>query len=137
LQPLVTPQTHEEPYFFGKVYIPSAVFQEVVTQNTVMGQKRRIKIAVEDFIEIIDPTMKHPFNRVLGIGEQEALNLAIESKADFIILDDKKAINEADDIGIKWVLTSKILKLAEREGLIPSYLEINQKLKVFNLFLPE
>jgi hypothetical protein len=94
-------------YFFGKVYIPSAVFQEVVTQNTVMGQKRRIKIAVEDFIEIIDPTMKHPFNRVLGIGEQEALNLAIESKADFIILDDKKAINEADDIGIKWFLPQK------------------------------
>ncbi len=63
---------------FGQLYIPDAVYQETVEECPVSVQKRGILAAVDQFIEVVTPTVDHEFSRNLGKGERSVLNLAIE-----------------------------------------------------------
>ncbi len=122
---------------FEKVCIPQEVFDEVVTRNRVEVQQERIKKATEDFIEIIKPTTELTFVRKMSLGEQEVLTLAVEKKPDYIILDDKRAINEAKDLNLKTTLTTEILRIAEEDDLIESYTDIMETLAKDGFFPPE
>jgi predicted nucleic acid-binding protein len=48
------------------------------------------------------------------------------------IIADKKARNEANNFGLKTVYTSTLLKTAENQGLIESYLQLTCQLKVLS-----
>ncbi len=71
-------------------------------------------------------TVKAPENRPLvqalldslGDGESEAIALAIELNADFLILDDLKARKIARKLGVRVIGTAGLLLLAKRRGVI-------------------
>jgi predicted nucleic acid-binding protein len=65
------------------------------------------------------------------------LNLAIDLMPDVILLDDRKARNEAKELGLLPTFTSDVLKEAEVQGLIPSYRELFQTLNAHYIYLPE
>lgn len=106
---------------FGEVVVPPAVGRE-------FG---------EELPEWI--TVKAPENRLLiqvlleslGDGESEAIALAIELNADFLILDDLKARKIARKLGVRVIGTAGLLLLAKRRGVIkevkPPLMELVEK----------
>ncbi len=122
---------------FGIITIPEAVFQETVVQNSYQPQRNRIQTAIDTFITVLPPTVHQHFSRVLGAGEQGVLNLAMELQPDIVLLDDKKARNEAHALGIISVFTSDVLKRAVATGLLSSYQETMEDLAAHQIYLPE
>ena len=125
---------------FGKIYIPSAVYQEAVVETSYRVQRAAIQNSIQtQKIIIVEPTTEHTFRRNLHAGERGVLSLALEKKAKALIIDDKKARNEANELGLQTTLfyTSDILKGAEKRGLIESYFNVVEQLRSMNIYLPE
>lgn len=121
---------------FGRILIPDAVYQETVLETTIADQKENISKAIGDFIEIVTPKTHHTFSRNLGKGERGVLNLALEKNPDIILMDDKKARNEARELGFNPFFTADVLKKAEESKIIPSYEDILIKLFKIGIFIP-
>lgn len=54
----------------------------------------------------------------MAIGEAEAISLAIEMKADLLLMDDRRARREAESRGIAVVGTLNVLQAAARRDLL-------------------
>jgi len=121
---------------FGHIYIPDSVHRETVLECNVPIQKMGILNAINDFIEVVAPTIDRQFSRKLGKGERGVLNLAIEKQPDILLIDDKRARREAKDFGLMPSFTTDIIKQAERQKLIPSYAALMQELYEFDIYLP-
>ncbi len=63
-----------------------------------------------------------PYN-IEGIdrGESEAILLHKELKADYLLIDDKKARQKAESLGINCIGTLGVLYLAHKKNLIKTY----------------
>lgn len=121
---------------FWRVLIPAAVYRETVEQCPVPAQKRRIQFACSSFITVSALTNTHCFAGNLGQGEQGVLALALERTADLLLMDDKKARNEAADLGLPCAYTTDMLRLAQRRGIIVSAAEIVEGLRSARIYLP-
>lgn len=123
---------------FGQIVIPPAVYREAVLQTKIKPQADAIKIALKnDIVLMVKPNMEHAFNRRLGAGEIEVLSLAMDHSAQAIIMDDRRARNEATELGLKLFYTADILKAAEKRQLISSYANAVSELAGMGIFLPE
>jgi uncharacterized protein len=122
---------------FETVSIPDAVYRETVIQNRYQPQRTRIQSAVDTFITVLTPKVHHLFSRSLGDGEQGVLNLGLEQQPDIVLLDDKKARNEATELGLIPVFTSDVLKRAAKLGFLASYQDAMQNLEAQDVYLPE
>ncbi len=131
-------QLHLFQRLFGTIYIPATVYQETVTQGNNPIQQQAIVQAIEEkFIEVVSPASEHTFSRKLHPGERDVLNMALEIKADLLIIDDRKARNEARELGFAVNYTSTIVKAAEKRGCINSYQILMNTLKDMSIYLPE
>ena len=123
---------------FGTIVIPSIVYQEAVVGSKFQLQRESILRAIEEEVILVkEPTIEHEFNRRLDAGEMGVLHLALEIQANALIMDDRKARNEAKEMGFMLFYTTDILKGAERKGLIDSYIEIVKQLASMKIYLPE
>ncbi len=123
---------------FKKVYIPTTVYQETVVHGTNDVQEQAILQAIDNgSIEIIRPLSEHSFTRKLHQGEKDVLNIALDMNADLLIIDDKKARNEAIELGFKVSYTSTLIKGAEKRGVIDSYTHVIEELRSMDIYLPE
>jgi hypothetical protein len=122
-------------HLFGHIYIPDSVFKETVLECNVPIQKSGISIAINDFIEVVTPTIDHCFSRKLGQGERGVLNL-IEKQPHILLIDDKRARKEAKDLGFMPSFTSDVLKQAEQQNIISSYATLLKALYEFDIYLP-
>ncbi len=120
---------------FGYIYIPESVFQETVRQSTSPVQRHNLLQVIDDYIFVAHSTTVYTFKRKLDSGEQGVLNLALEKHADVLLIDDKKAINEAKELGFKTVKTSAVLEQAEKLGIIESCSDIIKQLEKINIYL--
>jgi predicted nucleic acid-binding protein len=121
---------------FGRILIPCAVYRETVEQCPVPDQRQRIQSAVDDFISVLTTECAYRFSRNLGSGEQGVLALALERSADLLLMDDKKARNEANDLRFLCAYTTDVLRLAEERGIIVSAGEIVERLHSARIYLP-
>jgi len=104
---------------FGRILIPPAVFHEVV----ILGAGRPGAEAVKNAIWIETHEVKNQlavraFRLTLGVGESEAIVLAAEYEADFIILDDWNARQVALALSLPVIGTIAVLTKATEKGLI-------------------
>ncbi|CAD5264568.1 MULTISPECIES: DUF3368 domain-containing protein [unclassified Imperialibacter] len=100
---------------FDDVKIPQAVWAEICLDKTTSFYSR-----IYDYFKARVQKVKG-FNEltvVMDFGESEAVMLYKELEADFLLLDDKKARNIAENFGMKCVGTIGILSLAKDKGLI-------------------
>lgn len=109
---------------FARVLVPDAVYRETVDRCPVSDRKRRIQSASDDFIAVAVPKIARSFSRNLGQGEQGVLALALEVHADLLLMDDKKARNEAAELGLQCAYTTDVLRLAEQRGVVASAAQI-------------
>jgi predicted nucleic acid-binding protein len=123
---------------FGKITITPEVLSEVLPKDKNKDYEH-IDNAINDFINVQSTTNDYPFKRTIDKGERSVLNLANELNADILIIDDRKARNEAVEMKIKAFLayTTDILKQAENDKIISSYKEIQIELKQKNIYLPD
>jgi predicted nucleic acid-binding protein len=102
---------------FDKIYVPEAVFTEVIQDNkpysgillNYLYDKRKSvinKLAVELLLND------------LGFGESESIILALETKSDYILIDDLKARKFANLNGLNVIGTMGILLLSKKMGYI-------------------
>jgi predicted nucleic acid-binding protein len=121
---------------FTRICIPDAVYLETVTRCKVAVQRRNIASATEAFIEVRHTVSRRVFERNLGAGERGVIELALDLHTDVVLMDDKKARNEAKALGLVPFFTTDLLYYAEQQGLIPSYRDILEELNSCRIFLP-
>jgi len=89
---------------YGKVYMPVAVYDEVVVRGEEGGfsDSLQVKLAVQRK-QLILKEVKNPRADVAALplheGEKEVLSLALENKGDLVLLDDMLARSEAQTLG--------------------------------------
>lgn len=96
---------------FTEVWIPPAVSRE--TQGLSLPEW----IVEHNLGQPIGPQI---LSVSLGPGESEAISLAIEASAQWIILDDRPARRLAQGLGLPVVGTLGVLLASKRHGLLPA-----------------
>lgn len=124
-------------HLFGQLYIPRMVYQEVVVRCPNAEEQAYLQDAVNAFMTVISPTSSRLFSRNLGQGEQGVLHLALDMRPDILLIDDKRARNEAFELGFFPTFTTDILKYAEQQQLISSYQDVMLSLFMRGMYLPE
>lgn len=115
---------------FGHIAIPGAVYDEVVTQGA--GRPGSDEVAQAEWIitrQVQDHLAVQALRLTLGRGESEAMVLAAESAARFLILDDWRARQSAIGIGLPVIGTLSILQRASEKGLIAGLESSLEKLR--------
>jgi predicted nucleic acid-binding protein len=107
------------PRIFGEVLIPPAVWNELTAAST----PQIVRIFVEDrpnWLQLRSPRTDslEVVSSNLDAGERAALALAIEIKADLILIDEAAGRREARELGLRITGTIGILRLAAERGLI-------------------
>lgn len=120
---------------FGHVLLPEAVYRETVSCCTVPVQQQAIEDGIGIFLEIAAPVIGRRFSRNLGAGECGVLNLALERQADLLLMDDRKARNEAKCLGLACAFTTDVLRYAEQQGLL-DYPAVIDTLRHHRIYLP-
>lgn len=123
---------------FEDVLVPEAVFKECVIDGRDRDEAGKIKTA--SWIRIIrikDIELKKALNTSLDEGESEAIVLALQEKADIILLDDYEAREFARIYGLKITGTIGVLLKAKYMGRISSLSEILENLKETGFWLNE
>lgn len=104
---------------FKKIYIPKAVYEEVVIKGNGRPGSEEIKTSNWIIMQPVKDSFAVKALRLqLGAGESEAIVLAKEISADFIILDDWRARQAALGLELPIVGTIAILTKAVEKGFL-------------------
>ena len=120
---------------FGRVIIPQAVFDELHRDRTPPLVRGWMDSAPA-WLEVKSASLSlTDVAKSLGKGEREAIALAMELKVDALLLDDKRAKNEARRRNIPVITILNILETAAERG----WLELPDavaRLRQTNFYLP-
>lgn len=115
---------------FEQIAIPQAVYDEVVVHGEGEPGSREVKEAEWiRTVQIQDRLAVHLLRETLDAGESEAIVLAQELNARYVLLDDGLARRKARRIGLRMTGTLGILLMAKDAGLIPAVGPILDELK--------
>ncbi len=112
------------PTLFGRVFIPRAVAQEI----EVGGKAGSELLKQAAWIHIVDLQSQelaeelsslHRNNVKLDKGEAQAIALALELDADYLLMDERRGRRVAESLGIDLIGVLGVLALAKRKGLLP------------------
>jgi len=110
---------------FGNTILPSSVLFELskLTDfgydiSPISQSKWIIVKSAEDIVAVSELSLQ------LDPGESEAIVLAMELKADFMLIDERRGWKIANSLGIKTVGVLGVLLKAKSEGLIPEIFSI-------------
>lgn len=104
------------PRLFGEVLVPHEVLEEMLHPNA--------PVSVREWAESIPvwvvprSAKKIEFIKGLGAGETAAIAIALEVKADAILIDDRRGAREATALGLNSLTTFALLEQASIQGLI-------------------
>ncbi len=107
---------------YEKIYITQEVYSE-------FGQ------SIEDWIEIKPVENKNYvllLNQLVDLGEASTIALSLELTDNLMILDDKKARSLANNLNLKFTGLLGVILKAKQQEIIPSVLEVLNKLKSVN-----
>ncbi len=119
---ILTEAIHVLPAIFGRVYAPPAVIEELSHRRSPEAV-RTWASSPPEWLTVQEPT--HAGTSKLGRGETATISLALELKADRVLIDDRDGSRQATRSGLKVVGTLGILEEAAKRGII----NIEQKTK--------
>lgn len=102
---------------FGEIYIPKAVWDELISL------KDRFDISIISAFfnsKVREIKCENDLKLFIDYGESEAILLAKEINASYLLIDDKKARSIAEELGVVCIGTLGILAKAKEKGLIKS-----------------
>lgn len=109
------------PKIFGQVIIPQEVFSELLVLETRFGHDLS-ELKSASWLEIRkvhDLTAVNSLKKVLDDGESEAIILAKELQADYLLIDEHEGREVAVSEGLKTIGVLGVLIQAKDDGLIP------------------
>lgn len=107
---------------FEEVYIPQAVYDETVTHGKVDGKTKQ-EVEKASWIKVIQVKDHLAVNLLLDemdLGEVETIVLAVEMKADWVLMDEKKGRRKLSQLDIPKIGTLGILLRAKQLKYISS-----------------
>jgi len=106
---------------FGVVIVPPAVWDEL----------RAFHVSLPAFIEVrsLPQSTNLAGSERLGRGEVEAMQLALQVEADWLLLDDRQARITAAKLGIRCVALTGLLVKAKQLGYVPSIRNLLERLE--------
>jgi len=113
-------QLHLLKALYGSIIIPEAVYRELTGYGVTLPGCREVQ--TYDWIEtreVFDLAFVESLKNILHEGEAEAIALAIELNADWVLIDENRGRNVANQNGIKCTGVLGILIKAKEGGLIP------------------
>ena len=113
----------------GQLLVPDAVWQEVVAAAS--RKPGSSEIAGASWIErrtVSDSALVNLLKHDLGPGEAEAIVLARETGADFVLMDERLGRSAAQNLGLKVVGLIGVLIEARKQGLLPDAVETMERL---------
>lgn len=102
------------------VLIPPRVFVDVVIDGKGRAGARSVKNAIDrGWLRVLPVTDYSliPY-RFAGLGEGEAIALALQTGADILLMDDRAARNEAGRLGVSCLSTGGVLLDARQSGML-------------------
>lgn len=117
---------------FGEVQIPEAVYIELVSNPEFKQEAQQIqRSALFKRVIIEDEKAVDLLRRATGLdlGESEAIILSDSCKADLLLMDEKKGRQVAKQMGLHFMGTVGMLRVAHEEKLL-SYKEIEECIKI-------
>jgi len=106
---------------FGQVYVPQAVYQEVVLQGAGQPGANETCVAVNDgWLKLLSVQSRIAVDALLDqldLGEAEAIVLARELDVRRVLLDDGAARAKARQMGLTVTGTIGVLLLAKQAGI--------------------
>ena len=107
---------------FNEVLIPQAVYEEICVKGRGLTSDSEIRESVKnDLIKVKNIRNRILVNALLdplALGEAEALTLAVEEEADYVVGDDKLARSRAKAMGLNVIGTLRVLRLFFDAGFI-------------------
>ena len=106
-------------HVFGDVMIPEAVWHEVVVDG--VGHPGVSDIESVDWLHVVpaaNGSLVRALRQELDAGEAEAIALAIESKADLLVMDEKIGRETAAFLGVEVMGLVGVLYTAKQKDLI-------------------
>ncbi len=105
------------PKLFDRVLVPPAVVSELSRPQTP-APVRLWTASHPRWLEVNKPALVLEVAG-LGVGEREAISLALEVQAEAILIDDRDAVKEARKHGLTVLGSVAILDAAASRGLVP------------------
>jgi predicted nucleic acid-binding protein len=121
-----------------EVVVPYAVYREVVRRG--VGRPGQTEVAQASWISrrrIRDRTARGRLETELGHGESEAIVLAKELAADFVVLDDARARQIAESQGLRVSGLLGLLLLAKERGLVHAVKPILDEMVMAGFYIAE
>lgn len=103
---------------YGSIIIPKCVFNEL--QNLGSSFHRELAVDWIDVKDVTNSSLLHELTEVLDRGEAEAVVLAIELRADFLLIDEKMGRAVASRMGLKITGILGTLIEAKKQGYLIS-----------------
>lgn len=106
---------------FGPVTIPEAVYREIVVAGA--GRPGAEEVEAADWIvtrPVRSSRLARAFEADVHTGEAEALALALDLEADWILLDERAARKLAASLGLRHTGLLGVLAKAKERSLIPA-----------------
>jgi uncharacterized protein len=104
---------------YGTVLIPEAVYQELTDPNFPVAGATEVQTF--DWIQtraVSDRTLVEALSNELDIGKAEAIVLAVEIKADQVLIDERRGRLVATRLNLRYIGILGILIEAKSQGLI-------------------
>ena len=122
---------------FGELHIPEAVYRETVVRGREQGGARQ-EVSSADWIkrhQVVDRLAVDVLLDELDAGEAEAIVLARELNADWVLMDERKGRRKLTQLGIRKIGTLGILLRAKQSGLLTTIRPEIEKLRrqAFNI----
>lgn len=119
------------PKIFGKIIIPQTVWDELLVLESdfkydLSEFKDAVWLDVRLAKDISDVARLQVF---LDAGESEAIVLAKELHADFLLMDEKDGRSAATDEGLKVIGVLGVLIRAKSAGIVPAVLPLMEDLR--------
>ncbi len=123
---------------FGILYVPQAVFDEVTASAPTRPGANAVRRADWILVRIPVDKSKVAYLRAdLDPGEAEALVLAEELHADWVLIDEIKARLAAENLGIKYIGTVGLLLLAKQRGYVSAIKPLLDTLRSRKFYLSD
>lgn len=104
------------PALFGEVLVPEEVLREMCHPNAPLIVREWAESTPAWVVSRSASTSQ--FIEGLDVGENAAINIALEINAGAVLMDDRRGIREATKLGLRSLTTFALLEQASKAGLI-------------------